>query len=141
MGHSLWRVYHRLPIPADRCSSCPIDFPLWKLYGISMGHSLSIFQPFQLFCFPKISHDSSSMGNLWDISMLIMAMGKHMSTHWVIDNFINWTETIMSSIVNREQKPLIILTGYIFLNWNDHKSLRIFYMSQEITLQHSDMLP
>lgn len=42
-----------------------------------------------------------------------ITMSKHMSTHCIIDNFINWTVPYCKQR-DREQKALIILTGYIF---------------------------
>ena len=47
----------------------------------------------------------------------------------------------MSPIVNREQKALIILTGYIFfLTEMPITSLRIFYMRDYFEKQYPDML-
>ena len=46
----------------------------------------------------------------------------------------------MSPIVNREQKALIILTGYIFLTEMPITSPRIFYMRDYFEKQHPDML-
>ena len=45
MKYPLDRVYHRLRIPADRCFTCPIEFPLSYFYGISMGNPLYVYQP------------------------------------------------------------------------------------------------
>ena len=129
MGHSFCRVCHRLPIPTNRWSTCPIDFPVSKFCGISMVHSLSVFQPPAAF----ISHRfpmTRSMGNLWDISVLIMTTKNHsMFTHCILRIVLS-AMTKYIPVENSYYTAFIILASDNFVTKMSIPSLRIFDMRE-----------
>ena len=107
----------------------PIVKILWDFYGtfVLCISTLTALIPhtFTMTC---------SMGNLWDISVLIMTMKNHtIFTHCIlrIVLYLHWQNIKYIPYCTQITYSIQYFDGLQFCNWNDHnKSIRIVYIKE-----------